>query len=226
MKFKRGLLPLVLYLLVALAEIGAQLYNRPDIAVFSKPLLMPLLMFLFLRGKDKVTFSGSLMILALFFSWCGDVFLMFQSDSDMMFVFGLASFLIAQVLYVWIFQNFSEERKGTPIQYALASILIIYTGLLIFLLWPGLGNMEIPVFIYAMVITAMGISAIFRKGPGYALVLIGALLFITSDSILAYNKFFIPVEYGRALTMTTYILAQLMITLGVLKYINVKYQIS
>ena len=67
----------------------------------------------------------------------------------------------------------------------------------------------------------MGISAVTRfEVTGRALVIIGALLFVVSDSILAINKFYEPVQFGRILTMLTYTMAQLLIVLGMLRTIK------
>jgi uncharacterized membrane protein YhhN len=47
-------------------------------------------------------------------------------------------------------------------------------------------------------------------------VLIGALLFIASDSILAFNKFYQPIPYASLLIMVTYLAAQYGIVWGIL----------
>ena len=48
----------------------------------------------------------------------------------------------------------------------------------------------------------------------------GALLFITSDSLLAINKFYSSFQYAGILIMLTYGIAQLLITLGAARYIS------
>jgi uncharacterized membrane protein YhhN len=220
MKHKSGLIWLSLFLLDAALELFAQWQGWYDVALFTKPLLMPTLILYFAKSKDKISFSGGLIIFALLFSWFGDIFLMFQSDTEIMFLFGLVSFLFAHIMYLWAFQLLSDSKRRNPIQFAISASLVIYAILLALLLWPGLGNMEIPVVIYAAVISCMGISAVFRNGPGYNLVLLGALSFIASDSILAYNKFFMAIEHGGVYIMATYLLGQLLIVMGSLKFIN------
>ena len=51
-------------------------------------------------------------------------------------------------------------------------------------------------------------------------IMMGAILFVTSDSILAFNKFFSSFNYAGLIIMFTYGLAQLFITEGAVKYIN------
>jgi uncharacterized membrane protein YhhN len=61
-----------------------------------------------------------------------------------------------------------------------------------------------------------------RKGrtsdKSFLLIYFGALLFIMSDSMIAINQFIEPIIYGRFLIMFTYISAQYLIVIGVLKH--------
>ena len=52
--------------------------------------------------------------------------------------------------------------------------------------------------------------------------MIGALLFVISDSVLAVNKFYESFELSGLVIMFTYGLAQLFITEGAMKYIRRK----
>jgi len=67
----------------------------------------------------------------------------------------------------------------------------------------------------------MGISALFRKANGASMVLIGAILFISSDSLLALNKFYQGFEGADFWVMLTYILAQYFIVTGMISYFSV-----
>jgi uncharacterized membrane protein YhhN len=58
------------------------------------------------------------------------------------------------------------------------------------------------------------------SAPSYVWILMGAVLFVASDSILAINKFHHSIEYSRYLIMLTYMLAQYSIVRGA------KYQID
>ena len=85
----------------------------------------------------------------------------------------------------------------------------------------GLEDMLIPVITYVIAILTMAITASLRKGNvsnlSYNLVLIGALLFMISDSFIALNKFYTSVPYEHIIIMSTYALAQYCIVIGVLK---------
>ena len=81
------------------------------------------------------------------------------------------------------------------------------------LLFPRLGDMLIPVAAYLFIILAMGISAALGTA-NRTLVIVGALLFILSDSLIAINRFLTPVPLAGFLIMITYYLAQFFITFG------------
>ncbi len=61
------------------------------------------------------------------------------------------------------------------------------------------------------------------KNPGNLYVFIGAIVFVISDSILAINKFYTPIEKSSFFIMLTYLVAQYLIVIGVLK-LNPKKQ--
>ncbi len=102
--------------------------------------------------------------------------------------------------------------------------VIIYYIALIYILSPNLGDMKLPVRVYGIVISYMLIQALQTgriKNIGAAtLMIVGAVLFITSDSILAINKFYEPFEYAGIAIMLTYGIAQLLITVGAVRYIT------
>lgn len=55
------------------------------------------------------------------------------------------------------------------------------------------------------------------KNPGNKYIFIGAIAFAISDSILAMNKFYAPIERNSFLIMLTYLVAQYLIVVGILK---------
>ncbi len=84
------------------------------------------------------------------------------------------------------------------------------------MLWPELGPMKIPVFLYVSVIAAMGVFAIYSAFPA-VMVIAGALSFIFSDANIAVNKFLHPFELSGPIIWVTYVLAQYLITFAILK---------
>jgi len=92
---------------------------------------------------------------------------------------------------------------------------------LLYLLVPKLGSLTVPVIIYGITITLMLIVALkglftWEKSAKY-FVLIGAVLFVISDSILAIDKFYNAISLATFWIMLTYLAAQFCIVFGILK---------
>ncbi|MCL9806626.1 lysoplasmalogenase [Flavobacterium amniphilum] len=194
--------------------------GKEDLAWYFKPLLLPGLL---LATNESNNFpTKKWLFLALTFSWIGDVILMFADKGELFFIFGLVSFLIGHILFITLF--IKQERIGAPNKLIfgigiLAVAAYLYTMLTILL--PSLGDLKIPVSVYAFVISLMLVIAIRGaltwRNPMNILILNGAVSFVTSDSILAINKFFTPLPNASLLIMSTYLIAQYLITFGILK---------
>ncbi len=80
------------------------------------------------------------------------------------------------------------------------------------LLLNGLGS----VYFYLTAITLMGIFAALRAAKN-KFTIYGALSFIVSDSIIAVNRFMVPVPAVDYIVMVTYYLALFLIVYGFMK---------
>ena len=215
---------IILFALVLLIDLVAVYLNNESLQFISKPLLMPLLaIYLLLQTSSATSGLKAWIFLALFFSWAGDIFLLFEERGSNFFLLGLSAFLVAQVFYIVFFHNIRmrEYIRGNAL---LLLLVIVYYSILINVLSPYLGNMKLPVRIYGVVLSFMVMLAMHTmlgKNKKAALWLtMGAILFVVSDSLLAFNKFFSPFNYAGVVIMLTYGLAQLFITEGAVRYIN------
>ncbi|HZJ59084.1 MAG TPA: lysoplasmalogenase [Chitinophagaceae bacterium] len=215
---------ITLFLLVLLVNLIAVYSNSESLQFIVKPLLMPLLaIYLLLRTNTANSNLKGWIFLALFFSWAGDIFLLFEERGSNFFLFGLSAFLVAQVFYIVFFHNIRmrEYIRGNAL---LLLLVIVYYSILINVLSPYLGNMKLPVRIYGVVLSFMVMLAMHTmlgKNKKAALwMTMGAILFVVSDSLLAFNKFFSPFNNAGVIIMLTYGLAQLFITEGAVRYIN------
>lgn len=205
---------------IAIVHLVAISFNMALIGAVTKPLLVVVLAIYYLLASSK---RNVLFLVALFFCWLGDVLLMFQGD-EMFFIAGLVSFLTGHVLYIICYRKFVRSGSGLTgpqrIRFALPLVLA-GTGL-VTVLFPHLGALQIPVMVYALVITLMAIQALFRYGytnaKSFILVFAGAISFMISDSLLAINKFMQPLPLAGLAIMFTYILAQYLIVEGVLQH--------
>jgi len=215
---------IILFGLVLLIDLVAVYLNDEPLQFITKPLLMPLLaIYLLLQTSSATSGLKAWIFLALFFSWVGDMLLLFDERGPNFFLFGLSAFLVAQVFYIVFFHNIRmrEYIRGNAL---LLLLVIVYYSILISVLSPYLGNMKLPVRIYGVVLSFMVMLALHTtlgKNKKAALwMTMGAILFVASDSTLAFNKFFSSFDYAGLIVMLTYGLAQLFITEGAVKYIN------
>ena len=150
-------------------------------------------------------------VLALFFSFLGDVFLL---DKNGYFLLGIGSFLITQILFIKII--ISKLRKVANHQIFISTLpFVIYFTVLIFKIKDNLNELLIPVVIYGITISVFGMVSLLyyliNKTKKSQLLLVGAILFIASDSMIALNKFHEPKIMYPVAIMITYILAQYLI---------------
>jgi uncharacterized membrane protein YhhN len=212
---------LFLFLLIAIIELLSRIFGWDSIGGIHftvKPLIIPslaLYFFFSIKQRNKLVL---VLFIALLFSWIGDVLLMFEAVKPIYFILGLISFLLAHITYTFIFNSSSQGFKPKIFTYSTGFLIVIFGALMVLLMWTGLGELKIPVVIYTLIIMVMGISALFRKAVGASMVLIGAMLFITSDSLLALNKFYQAFSGADFWVMLTYILAQYFIVSGMISY--------
>lgn len=129
------------------------------------------------------------------------------------FIVGLITFLIGHIWYILAFR----QIKHTPLPKWVITLLLAYgLAMVIWLagtLWSqGDTILAIAVILYIGVILTMGWNA-FQTANKFAI--IGAVLFIFSDSILAINKFIVEVPFSSALIMISYYGAQFMFALSI-----------
>ena len=187
-----------------------------------KALIVPSLLVFFLATKARPAYmEDKFIIAALIFSWLGDILLQFKHGGELFFLIGLLAFLMTHIFYTIVFFGAAGEFIFFKSKKPLILIIIVYGSLTIYTILPGLGNMQIPVTIYGLIITGMVIAALSRFGKvndqSYLLVFLGALLFLISDSLIAFDKFKQAFPFSEVLIMGTYLAAQFMIILGIIK---------
>ena len=186
--------------------------DRRNIYLF-KPLTMIWIVLIALLAKGQVfPFYKYMIIAGLLCSLLGDIFLMLPTDQ---FVPGLLSFLVAHLFYIAAFA--SGQASPYALWYALP--FLVYGGLMLWILFPHLGRMKLPVVIYVLVILLMAWQALVRwMGTGYAgsaSAFCGALLFTVSDSVLALNRFRGRIRHAQFYILSTYFTAQWLIALSI-----------
>jgi uncharacterized membrane protein YhhN len=197
-----------IFFVVSFLDVAAIFFSNTPWQTISKPLIIPALMACYITGSKS---WNKLYVLALFFSFTGDVLLM---DKNNLFLFGIASFLLTQLLYVFIVAKQLVKSDGRTVIAAILPFLIFFLTL-IAVLKPGLGDFFVPVLVYGLAISVFGvvvfINYLQNKDKPAIRLLAGALLFIASDSMIALNKFHEERAFYGVSVMITYILAQYLI---------------
>lgn len=197
------------------------LIGMEDVAWFFKPFLIPFLLFSVYFHTDFP--SKKFLLTALFFSWIGDIILLFAERDELFFISGLIAFLISHIVYILLFNKQLKEKnkRNKAIYWIGVTLIIVYLFVMLTVLLPNLGDLQLPVLVYAIVLSTMLLFAfkgfLSWKEPANVYVLLGAIIFVSSDSILAFDKFDEPIAMSSFLIMVTYLAAQFLIVNGILK---------
>ncbi|WDP87807.1 MAG: lysoplasmalogenase [Desulfobacter sp.] len=158
------------------------------------------------KGENKDAFG-----LGVFFSGIGDILL--ELPFDGLFEAGMAAFILAHCFYIALFL---ARPKLTPVRGLVMGGMVVFTLWFGAFLFPGLKGMMVPIYVYLGVILCMGISACLGR-DNHWMVIAGAIVFIISDSLIAWTRFVTPIPHSSLWVMLTYYLAQAMLALGVFR---------
>jgi uncharacterized membrane protein YhhN len=221
MKYKIQIPFAIIFWIMALVDVIGIAIDVPFLYFVAKPMLIPILILLLYFSKNTVQYR-KLIVTGLFFSWLGDIFLLFDAKDDLFFIFGLVCFLTTHIFYIIYFLKIPSSTVSLlKKQPWLVLLIIAYGAVLVWLLYPHLGDLKIAVIIYATVICTMLLCSlhIFLKvnTPANLFYLVGAAFFVLSDSLLAINKFYQPFAFAGVYIMLTYCAAQYFIVNGFIK---------
>lgn len=197
----------------ALAYIIAEYKNASAIKYVFKPLTTLLVIFIAFNQMSNLDDNYAYLIIAgLLFSLVGDVFLMYPRDK---FVYGLGSFLIAHIIFIIAISDGFHSVNEILILLPAA----VYTLILLKIILPKTGEMKWPVIIYALVLMIFlwqaSVEYYYSAEVSVFYAFLGALLFVISDSLLAYTKFVKNKVYSIAAIHITYWMALVYIALSI-----------
>jgi uncharacterized membrane protein YhhN len=208
---------LLFFVAVTVLEIVGDMGQIRWLHYVSKPLIAGLLLAWSWRHRAVGGRPMTPLRVGLVFALLGDIFLMIREVD--LFGLGLASFLVMQLCYCVVFRMRGALQAVRPTTICLIALpFVVYAGVFLSILHPvfatkpALGELWIPVVVYVVCISVMGLMAALRRGAdGYWTVLVGALLFMVSDSAIAVNSFLVPFAGSTLLVMSTYAAAQYLI---------------
>jgi len=215
---------LLLFFLALCVHLYAIVAQMPTIRIISKYLLLPLLIIYLTVCTPNTTAIKKMALLALFFSWLGDVALT-QSETNF-FLFGMLAFNMTHVQNGKIFLRLHPIRflgaTWIGLGLALGTICLVY-----YFLQTSLETFLIPVVLYMVFISTVWVLSFnLTNQPKYKAAAInffipGMFLFVLSDGILAFNKFLLhQPERWDIWVMLTYALAQWLLTEGYISVVN------
>lgn len=215
-------LPVLFFIVASLLNLAGLIWN-PELAAIVKPSLMPLLAVSVLTAAvDNGAHRNSLFLLVVaeLFGFAGDTFLL--RGEFAFFAAGIGAFLIGHLFYISLFGR--QSLKGiNPVGWIL-SLLIM--GGLVFLLVRVLrveGALLVPMAVYGMTLMLLLFSTFcgllrFRQKLTWTLLFVGALLFTSSDCLIAAETFkVVQFELLQFVIMVTYLLAQVLLAAGGLR---------
>jgi uncharacterized membrane protein YhhN len=201
-----------IYCLTGIINLGSAFFFKEGLRKISKGCLMPALLVFYLLGAERILFP---VIAALILSWAGDIFLIYK-EKQIFFKLGLAAFLASHVFYITVFLFLAGSVN--TLAWLISLIIAIPLVLAVLKLLDAQAPMKIPVAAYAVVIVLMSMTALqfMLARPGFAGILIFAasLIYLFSDTFMAYHLFHGKPKYFNFLTMIPYIIAQGGIIMG------------
>ena len=149
--------------------------------------------------------------LALLFSTLGD-----HLGSCQNFLGQMGFFALGHVFYIVYFtkryfskvekdRKLTSKAKGYMAMVIFCALALLAVAFVRIAPEAPAGIIRIGVCIYATLISIMMVTAMLQRSSLFAL---GAVLFVFSDFILAWNKFVEPVPYRHYLVLVSYYLAQ------------------
>ena len=163
--------------------------------------------------------ASPLLVGALALGSLGDAFLAWDGDDN--FLRGLASFLVAHVLYlVLLVQSGGGKEMLVAETWRLGAatfFLVVLTPTMGAILIPRVArDLRLPILVYSSVIAMMVVASLTMDNH---MVITGAILFATSDAILSIEKFLVwqasrHSAWMRHAVWMLYYSGQLLIALG------------
>jgi uncharacterized membrane protein YhhN len=152
----------------------------------------------------------------LIFCLGGDVCLVFSSKK--MFLLGLIFFLVGHVLYIFGFIHIAQAGRWGWMG---AAVIFIIGACVYLWLRPHLGEMNLSVLVYSIVISIMlsGAWTIFCSAgqslSARLLVLLGAMSFYSSDIFVARDRFMKKEMLNRTIGLPLYYAGQFLLAFSV-----------
>jgi len=211
-----------LFLALSLLDVVLLACGNERLPMFVKPLLMPsLALTVLLQFLPEIKDSRLwLLVVGLYFHTIGDILLMFDYKDFIYFALGLGAFLVGHIFYLTLmFQGIGAFKGFKEVLVILVPLVLapVITGLF-GVKWPLSG--AVVTYAYTLLlVTGMGFLWKLRGRQFWVRILLGGLLFIISDGMIALKVFAdVSFPFRHALVMLTYLLAEWLLVSGMARY--------
>lgn len=217
---------ITIYILLLSTHLYAQVLgdNFKSLQFITKVLLLPTLMIFLIVQESFKKYDNTkwLIVAAMFGSFLGDVLLTYPDY----FIAGMVAFMSTHIFNIIFFNKQNGIGLTKSKKFITFFVLLgIFCGLIFIQLKGAMGVLIYPVFVYMLLISSSALMAIHAGGNLKAILisklfwLPGMLFFISSDTVLAFNKFSweksgLHIQNIGLVTMLTYGIAQLLLTKG------------
>lgn len=205
---------LAAYGIVGVLHLASQLTGSPSLADATQSLAVPCLLGALVAQTRLRSRLARLTAGGLVWSWAGDTVPDVVPDS-VSFVVLMLCFLVAHVIFVVAFWPWrAESLLHTRVAWLYAVVAVV----LVVACAPRAGALTFGIAVYAV---ALAVMALLAAGVD-RLALVGGVLFIVSDGLLAVGEFVPAIEVPQSgfWVMATYLSALLLLTLGVLRQMS------
>ncbi|WP_066208373.1 lysoplasmalogenase [Flammeovirga sp. MY04] len=208
-----------LFSIIFFVNVYSNFVDNSLLTIFSKPLLMPFIAIYFSATWKETTENSIIykaMMIGFFFAWIGDLYMMFRSDEEVMLL-ALGCFFVCHVLYIiaFFFSGVKDKMMGFLFSFVV-SVIGLFIGEHIA---STHSLMYAPILSYSIIISVMFSFAVIRifvrKDKWAWFTAAGAFIFIISDIMIGMDAFQ-GYEISHAYIMITYIVAQLLISRGMM----------
>ena len=209
---------LILFFIVTSIHLYASLKQDKQLRNRTKPFILITLLAFYCFSTDEIVLT---VVLALFFSWVGDVLLIPKGVK--WFTAGGISFMVSHFFFILTYARLTDFTKlSLTVMIILPVCFFISSAVIFHYLRPYLPKaLFYPMLLYLLINGGMNCFAWFRSfsttGTAAVITAVGALLFYISDTSLFFVRFN---KDGRLkthfLVMLTYSLGEFLIVLGMI----------
>ena len=209
---------IIVFIIATAIHLFASLKKNKKLRAITKPFILLSLLMFYLYAADKVSVT---VVLALVFSWVGDLLLI--PPGVKWFTAGGILFMISHFFFALSYLNDIDFNKINIINIVVLALFFIVIVTYVFnKLKPHLSKaLFYPMFLYLLINGAMNCFAIFRyitaPTPYHLITVFGAILFFISDTCLFFVRFDKTSKLKtHFIIMLTYSIGEFLIVLGLI----------